>query len=70
MSKNRSSNTRFEKDFIRELKKRTGKKFIGVDINEKYVKISERRLEELGERPHVLKQKNAITTMQMELWVI
>jgi site-specific DNA-methyltransferase (adenine-specific) len=33
--------------------KKLGKNYIGIDANEKYVKISERRLEELDKRPNL-----------------
>lgn len=49
--------------------KKLGKNYIGIDTNEKYVKISERRLKELNDKPDLFKtieNKNA----QMRLQVI
>ena len=35
--------------------KKLGKNYIGIDANEKYVKISERRIEELDEKPDLFR---------------
>lgn len=48
--------------------KKLGKNYIGIDANEKYVKISEKRLEELDKKPELFileKQKN--TSLQVKL---
>ena len=52
--------------------KKLGKNYIGIDINEKYVKISEKRLKELNEKPDLFetpketKEKLENTNTQME----
>ncbi|MDI6758768.1 MAG: site-specific DNA-methyltransferase [Candidatus Omnitrophota bacterium] len=56
--------------------KKLGKNYIGIDANEKYVKISERRIKELDEKPdlfRVLKEAKEIAekkNMQLEFQVI
>ena len=52
--------------------KKLGKKYIGIDANEKYVKISERRIKELDEKPDLFKvsKKEERNNLQMELQVI
>ncbi|MFH1565357.1 MAG: site-specific DNA-methyltransferase [bacterium] len=56
--------------------KKLGKNYIGIDANEKYVKISERRIKELDEKPdlfRVSKEAKEISekkNMQMEFQVI
>jgi len=56
--------------------KKLGKNYIGIDANEKYVKISERRIKELDQKPDLFKMpKEAKETaekknMQMEFQVI
>ncbi len=56
--------------------KKLGKNYIGIDANEKYVKISERRIKELDEKPdlfRVSKETKEIAekkNMQMEFQVI
>ncbi|MFH1192317.1 MAG: site-specific DNA-methyltransferase [bacterium] len=44
--------------------KKLGKNYIGIDANEKYVKISERRLKELDERPDLF--RNAMNAEKYE----
>ncbi len=51
--------------------KKLGKKYIGIDANEKYVKISERRLKEFDEKQDLFKTGKAEKKiLQMELQVI
>jgi len=52
--------------------KKLGKNYIGIDANEKYVKISERRIKELDERPDLFKTTwgKKMENLQMELQVI
>lgn len=51
--------------------KRLGKNYIGIDANEKYVKISERRIRELDEKPDLFKKEKAESrNLQMEFQVI
>jgi len=52
--------------------KKLGKNYIGIDANEKYVKISERRIKELDEKPDLFKtiEKAERKNLQMELQVI
>ncbi len=52
--------------------KKLGKKYIGIDANEKYVKISEQRIKELDERSDLFKttKKAERNNLQMELQVI
>jgi len=52
--------------------KKLGKNYIGIDANEKYVKISERRIKELEEKPDLFKiiEKEERKKLQMELQVI
>ena len=52
--------------------KKLGKNYIGIDANEKYVKISERRIKELDEKPDLFKavEKEERKKLQMELQVI
>ncbi len=47
--------------------KKLGKRYIGIDSNEKYVKIAERRIMELEEKPELFKDKEF---SQLELSVI
>jgi site-specific DNA-methyltransferase (adenine-specific) len=54
--------------------KKLGKNYIGIDANEKYVKISERRLEELDEKPDLFvdtttPQKHIQRTLQVQLQI-
>ncbi|MEK7117142.1 MAG: site-specific DNA-methyltransferase, partial [Patescibacteria group bacterium] len=52
--------------------KKLGKNYIGIDANEKYVKISERRIKELDEKPDLFKttEKEEGKKLQMEFQVI
>ncbi len=52
--------------------KKLGKNYIGIDANEKYVKISERRIKELDEKPDLFKvtEKAERKNLQIELQVI
>jgi len=52
--------------------KKLGKNYIGIDANEKYVKISERRLKELDKKPDLFKvvEKEERKKLQMEFQVI
>ena len=56
--------------------KKLGKNYIGIDANEKYVKISEKRLKELDKKPDLFKniektgEKEKQKTVQLELQVI
>lgn len=51
--------------------KKLGRKYIGIDANKKYVKISEKRLKELDEKPDLFRTGNAERkNLQMELQVI
>lgn len=51
--------------------KKLGKNYIGIDANEKYVKISERRIKEMNEKPDLFKTEKAERkNLQMELRVI
>src|SRR3990167_2358167 len=52
--------------------KKLGKNYIGIDANEKYVKISERRIKELDEKPDLFKTTwgKKMENLQMELQVI
>jgi len=52
--------------------KKLGKKYIGIDANEKYVKISEQRIKGLDERSDLFKttKKAERNNLQMELQVI
>ena len=51
--------------------KKLGKNYIGIDANEKYVKISEKRIEELEARPDLFTESTKINkNLQMELRVI
>ncbi|TSC93184.1 MAG: modification methylase [Candidatus Berkelbacteria bacterium Licking1014_7] len=51
--------------------KKLGEKNIGIDTNEKYVKISERRIKELDEKANLFKTGKAERkNLQMELQVI
>ena len=47
--------------------KKLNKKYIGIDSNEKYVKIAEKRLRELDEKPELFEEKKS---QQLELCVI
>lgn len=54
--------------------KKLGKNYIGIDANEKYVKISERRLKELDEKPDLFvdivgSQKYAQRNLQVQLQI-
>ena len=54
--------------------KKLGKNYIGIDANEKYVKISERRLKELDERPDLFvdivnPQKDTQRNLQVQLQI-
>ena len=54
--------------------KRLGKNYIGIDANEKYVKISERRLKELDEKPDLFvnivnSQKHIQRNLQIQLQI-
>ncbi|OIP97346.1 hypothetical protein AUJ94_02520 [bacterium CG2_30_40_12] len=52
--------------------KKLGKNYIGIDANEKYVKISERRIKELDKKPDLFKavEKEERRKLQIELQVI
>lgn len=52
--------------------KKLGKNYIGIDANKKYVKISERRIKELEEKPDLFKaiEKEERKKLQMEFQVI
>ena len=55
--------------------KKLGKNYIGIDANEKYVKIAKRRIKELDEKPDLFKttkksEKAERKNLQMELQVI
>ncbi len=51
--------------------KKLGKNYIGIDSNEKYVKIAERRLKELEKKPELFKsEKQKKITLQMELQAV
>ena len=51
--------------------KKLGKNYIGIDANEKYVKISEQRIKEFDEKPDLFKTKKVERkNLQMELQVI
>ena len=52
--------------------KKLGKNYIGIDANEKYVKISERRIKELDEKLDLFKiiEKAERKNLQMELQVV
>ena len=51
--------------------KKLGKNYIGIEANEKYVKISEERIKELDEKPDLFKiEKVERKNLQMELQVI
>ena len=48
-----------------------GKNYIGIDANEKYVKISEKRLRELEQKPDLFTEPSKVKkNLQMELQVI
>ena len=47
--------------------KKLGKNYIGIDINEKYVKISERRLKELDDNPDLFKVVEKNTQMKLQI---
>lgn len=54
--------------------KKLGKNYTGIDVNEKYVKISERRLKELDEKPDLFidtatLQKHTQRTLQVQLQI-
>ena len=54
--------------------KKLGKNYIGIDANEKYVKISERRIEELDEKPDLFrdvvnKEKQKKGSLQIQLQI-
>lgn len=49
--------------------KKLGKNYIGIDINEKYVKIAERRLKELDDKPDLFKTAEN-KSAQMKLQVV
>lgn len=52
--------------------KKLGKNYIGIDANEKYVKISERRIKELDDNPDLFKaiEKEEVENLQMGFQVI
>src|SRR3989339_234542 len=52
--------------------KKLGKNYIGIDANEKYVKISERRIKELDEKPDLFTaaEKAERKNLQMELQIV
>lgn len=54
--------------------KKLGKNYIGIDANEKYVRISEKRLKELNEKPNLFRnvtdiEKQEKTSLQVQLQI-